>query len=295
MPRLFERITIAGVGLIGGSLGGAVRKLGLAGEVVGFGRRRDNLDIALQRGLIDRYETEAPRAARGADLLLLAVPVQSMRAVATACAPELAPGAIVTDAGSTKLSVVRELEACLPPEIAVVGAHPIAGGEESGAAAADIEVFRGRECIVTPGERATLEATEKVCELWRSVGMRVSRMDPARHDRVLAWVSHLPHAIAFALVRALAAGDPTVAQHGGPSWHELTRIAASSPEMWRDIFRTNAEAIGGAIDEFVAVLQELRATIAVGDEVVLLEWLERARAAKVGGGAASGLTAEGPR
>ncbi|HYD47947.1 MAG TPA: prephenate dehydrogenase/arogenate dehydrogenase family protein, partial [Terriglobales bacterium] len=161
-----------------------------------------------------------------------------------------------------------------------VGGHPIAGGEEAGAAAAERGLFAGRECIVTPGASATAAAVDKVRRLWERLGMRVAIMDAERHDQVLAWVSHLPHAISFALMRSLAAADPSMAQHGGQSWHDLTRIAASSPEMWRDVFRTNAGAAAEAIDQFVASLRDLRALIAAGDQAALFAWLEQARAAK---------------
>ena len=150
MPRLFERVTIAGVGLIGGSLALAAREAGLIGAVTGLGRSVANLRTAQQRGIIDRYSHDPLAAARDADLLLLAVPVRTMAAVAQACAPALRVGAVVSDVGSVKLSIIRDVEAALPAGVSFVGAHPIAGTEESGAAAARADLFRGSRCIITP-------------------------------------------------------------------------------------------------------------------------------------------------
>lgn len=280
MARLFERMAIAGVGLIGGSLAAAAKAAGLVGEVVGFGRTRENLELAQRRGLIDRFCLDPAEGARGADLLVLAVPVQSFAAIVAAAAPSMADGGIVTDAGSVKASVVRDVESVLPAGLSFVGAHPIAGSEATGAGAADSNLFRGHECILTPSARSTPEATAKVRALWQGVGMSVTEMDAARHDQVLAWVSHLPHAISFALVRALTRCDASYADHAGPSFRDLTRIAASSPEMWRDIFVTNRAALDNAIDAFATALDELRATLASGDERRIEEWLRQARDAK---------------
>lgn len=280
MPRRFERVTIAGVGLIGGSLALAARAAGLMGEVVGLGRSAANLDTARRRGIIDRYTHDPVDAVREAELVILAVPVRSIAAVARACAPGLRPGTLVSDAGSVKASVVRDVEAVLPPGVAFVGAHPIAGTEDSGAAAADAALFRGHRCILTPGARANAEATAAIRALWEGVGMRVDEMDAARHDRFLAWVSHLPHALAFSAVNAVVAADATAAEFAGPSFRDLTRVAASSPEMWADIFFDNAAALDAAIDGFAQALAALRAAVAAGDEATVRALLDRAYAAR---------------
>lgn len=280
MPRLFERVTVAGVGLIGGSLALAARTAGLIGEVVGLGRSAANLDTAQRRGIIDRYSHDPTDAARDADLLLLAVPVRSIAAVARACAPVLRPGAVVSDVGSVKQTIIRDVEAALPAGVSFVGAHPIAGIEESGAAAADANLFRGRRCIVTPGERATTTAVAQIRALWEGVGMQVDEMAAARHDQVLAWVSHLPHALAFSAVNAVLDVDAVLQQFAGPSFGDLTRVAASSTEMWCDIFLANAVQVDDAIARFVATLETLRGAIAAGDEATLRALLERARAAR---------------
>ena len=280
MPRLFERVTIAGVGLIGGSLALAARRAGLIGQVTGLGRSAANLQTAQRLGIVDRYTHDPLDAARDADLLLLAAPVRSMAALTRACAPALRAGAVVSDVGSVKAAVIRDVEAVLPPGIAFVGAHPIAGTEASGAAAARADLFQGSRCIITPGRRSTPAAVTKLRALWEGVGMQVSDMDAERHDETLAWVSHLPHALAFSAVNAVLAADGALAEFAGPSFRDLTRVAASSVEMWRDIFVANADQIDAALARFVATLGELRTAIARRDETALSTLLERAHAAR---------------
>ncbi len=280
MPRLFERVTIAGVGLIGGSLALAARAAGLIGEVVGYGRTEANLQVAQRRGIVDRYSRDAADAARDADLLVLAVPVNAMAAVARVCAPVMRPGSIITDVGSVKAPVLEQVEAVLPANVSFVGAHPIAGTEHSGAAAAFAELFQGSRCILTPGRRAAASAIRKVRALWEGVGMRVDEMDAIRHDQVLAWVSHLPHALAFSAVSALLDTDAGFAQFAGSSFRDLTRVAASSTEMWSDIFQTNTVQVDRAITAFIAELEGLRRAILSGDAQQLRQRLERARVAR---------------
>jgi len=265
VARLFERVTIAGVGLIGGSLALAARRAGTIGEVVGFGRSLANLELAQRLGIIDRFHQDPVAAAQGADLLLLSVPVGSLAAVAQACAPSLALRAIVSDVGSVKASVVRDVEAVLPDGIRFVGAHPIAGTESSGAAAAQVDLFVGRRCVLTPGPTADSAATSKIRALWESVGMQVDEMGAAQHDEMLACVSHLPHVIAFGLVNAILDRDPSMAAFAGPSFGDMTRIAASEPATWRDIFLANRGPILQAIDSFLAQLTVLRAAVDGGD------------------------------
>lgn len=280
MPRLFERVTIAGVGLIGGSLALAGRAAGLIGEVVGYGRSEANLRVAQTRGIVDRYALTAPAAAQDADLLVLAVPVRAMAAVAGACAPVLRPDAIVTDVGSVKQAVLEAVTAVLPAGMPFVGAHPIAGTEASGAAAAFPELFRGRRCIITPSAGGDATAVAKIRALWEGVGMRVDEMDAARHDTILAWVSHLPHAVAFSVLNALLDVDPTMLPFAGPSFRDLTRVAASSVEMWGDIFFANAERVDAAVARCIDALGDLRQIIAHGDAAGLAAFLARAQAAR---------------
>ncbi len=278
MSPLFERVTIAGVGLIGGSLALAARHAGLFGKVVGLGRSAANLAIARQRGMIDDATHDPQDAVRGSDLIVLAVPVASLAPVLRTMAPALRSDAVVTDVGSVKVAVLREIENALPDGVAFVGAHPIAGTEFSGAAAADAGIFQGRRCVLTPGTRSTPEATARIRDLWRGVGMEVHEMDAARHDEIFAWISHLPHAIAFSIIAALQYADASATEFAGPSFQSVTRVAASAPETWTDIFLANARAIEAAVAGFTAELSGLRDVIRAGDRERLREWLTRARA-----------------
>jgi len=277
VTRLFERAVVAGVGLIGGSLALAARRAGLIGEVVGFGRTRENLDVALKRGLVDRVSQDPAEAAQGADFALLAVPVGALAPVARALAPSLAPAAVVSDVGSVKTQVVREVSAALPAGLRFVGAHPIAGTEDSGAVAADGNLFRGTRCIVTPVAGTDAGALDKVEALWRGVGAQVERLSPERHDEVFAWVSHVPHMIAYALMHAAPADTHPYA---GPSFRDVTRVAGSGVEMWRDIVAANAAPIGAGLDAVMERLASLREAIRRGDRDAAATIFRAAREAR---------------
>lgn len=280
MDFLFNRLVIVGVGLIGGSLGLAARQRGLVGEVVGFGRTEANLKIALERGIINAYTFDPAEAAHGADLLLLAVPVEATAATAEKFLPFLSPGCVITDAGSTKEQVVKKMEQLLPATLPFVGAHPIAGTEHAGATAAFATLFEKRLCVLTPTAHTDRAALARVRALWEGVGMRVEEMDVVIHDRVLARVSHLPHLIAFSVMNAMSTADiPGVdlLTYAGGAFADLTRVAASPVEMWRDICTSNREALLVAIDEFERALTTLKTCVASSDSVGLEEAIDRAR------------------
>ena len=280
MAVLFERIAVIGVGLIGGSLGLAARRAGLIREVVGVGRSETNLATALQRGVADRTTRDVARIGP-VDLLVLAVPVRSIAEVMQAVVPHLQPGTVVTDVASVKETVVTTAERILPADRPFVGAHPIAGNERAGAAAADPDLFRGARCVITPTDRTDASALERVSLLWQGVGAQVETMAPAEHDRAVAWTSHLVHSLAFSLAHAIgAADDPTLFRLAGPSLRGVTRIAASAPEMWVDIFLTNAQAVTAAIEGLAGELERFRQAIAAGDATALRALLEAARAAR---------------
>lgn len=276
---LFERAAIVGVGLIGGSLALAGRAAGLLGEIVGIGRGEANLATALQRGIVDRA-TRDPAAIGRVDLVVLAVPVRSTATVAASLLPHLAPGTVVTDVGSVKGEVVEQMEALLPADRPFVGTHPIAGSERAGAAAADVDLFRGARCVVTPTPRTDPSALARVRALWTGVGARVEELTPQAHDRALAWTSHVEHVLAYALVRAIEQADPRLFAYAGPSLRDATRVAASPVELWRDIFLANAEAVLAAIEGYAGEVERLRRAIAARDAKALESLLAAAVATK---------------
>ena len=283
MTPLFARLTVAGVGLIGGSLALAARDAGLVGEIVGFGRSEANLRLARERGIVDRFEREPAAAVAGADAVLLAAPVGACAALAESFRPHVGPRTLLTDVGSVKGTVVAALEARWPAPGRVVGGHPIAGSEEAGAGAARADLFRDRLCIVTPTAATQPEAVASVRRLWEGVGARVEEMDAGTHDAILARVSHLPHLIAFALVDAVAharAAGRTVGSYAGSGLLDTTRIAASSPEVWRDIVLANAGPLRAALAEFRGALDRLEHLLASGDAAGLEAAIAEIRSAR---------------
>jgi prephenate dehydrogenase len=276
---LFERVAIVGVGLIGGSMALAARRAGLVGHVTGVGRGAANLATARERGIVDRT-TDRVEDIGPVDLVVLAAPVRTIPVLARQLAPHLSTGTVVTDVGSVKGSIVGDLEGVLPPGCPFVGAHPIAGSERSGAGVADAELFRGAPCILTPTASTDADALGRIESLWQGVGARVSRMSPAEHDRALAWTSHLVHALAYSLTHAIDASDAEAFSCAGPSLREVTRVAASAPALWRDIFLANAPAMVDVMDTFVSQLERLKQSISRGDEEAVLRLLEAGRCAR---------------
>jgi cyclohexadieny/prephenate dehydrogenase len=245
---LFERLCLIGVGLIGGSIARVARARGdIAAQIVAHTRRPETLARVRELGIADVVEADAARAVRGADAVILCVPVGAYAGVMAAIAPHLMPGAVLTDVGSTKGSVIRDLAPLLPPGVQLVPAHPMAGTEHSGPDAGFATLFQGRYCIITPLEGGDPAATEKVAELWRRCGSMVERMDPATHDKVVAIVSHLPHLIAFTICgTADDLAEETreaVLKFAASGFRDFTRIAASDVDMWRDVFLNNREAV----------------------------------------------------
>lgn len=284
MNTLIKRLVVIGVGLIGGSFALDLKRKGLVGEVVGVGRSRANLDLALQTGLIDVIADDPAVAVAGADLVLLAMPVGAMPELFRAIAPALEPGCIVTDAGSTKQDVIAAARAGLEEKVArFIPGHPIAGAETSGAAAARAGLYQDKPFILTPLPENRQGDVDRVEALWAACGARVARMDPAEHDAVFAAVSHLPHLAAFALMEELA-GRPKAEvyfRYAGAGFRDFTRIAGSHPKMWRDITLANSAALLTELDAYIAKLGEIRALIERGDGTGLEELFERARAARL--------------
>jgi prephenate dehydrogenase len=281
MAALFRQLTLCGVGLIGGSFAITARRLGLVEGIVGLGRTQANLDVALARGLVDSATRDPVEAARGADLVMLATPVKTFPATLGAMTAYLPADAVVTDVGSVKSWVVRELEPLLGPRMALVGVHPVAGRETTGAAAAEAGLFIDRRVIVTPSGSSRAEAVERVEAMWRATGAKVERMAPEVHDAILARASHLPQIAASALAAALAGENVDgkwAAGFGAGGLRDTTRIAASSPEMWRDICLTNREAITAALKLYRDAFAQFERAVACGDAGELMRLFERGRA-----------------
>lgn len=280
---MIERLVIFGVGLIGGSFALALRQAGAVRHIVGVGRSRANLDQALALGVVDEVSGDPGSAVQGADAVLLALPVGAMAEVFASIAPHLEPETLVTDAGSTKQDLIAAARTGLGDRIGqFVPAHPIAGAEKSGVGAARADLFAGKNVILTPMVENSPSTVARAVSLWEAAGAAVSRMAAEEHDRVFAAVSHLPHLAAFALVDDLA-GRPEAElffRHAGSGFRDFTRIAASSPEMWRDIALANRPAVLAELDAYVRHLQKLRALLATGDSSGLLDIFARASAAR---------------
>ncbi|MEX2239325.1 MAG: prephenate dehydrogenase/arogenate dehydrogenase family protein [Burkholderiales bacterium] len=275
----FPKVAIVGVGLIGGSFALALKAAGACSHVLGIGRGAANLELARARGIVDAIGTDAADA----DLILVATPVAQYARVLAAIAPRLKPSAIVTDAGSTKRDVVAAARAALGAKIAqFVPAHPIAGAEKSGAAAADAALFRGKRVVLTPLPENSAADVQAVEEAWRACGARVGRMSAEEHDAVFAAVSHLPHLLAYALVHEVAARGNSAQLFGyaAGGFRDFTRIASSHPEMWRDICTANRDRLLVELDRYVAKLRALRPLVESGDGAALEQLFTEARAAR---------------
>lgn len=279
----FKQVAIVGVGLIGGSLGMILKQRGIADQVVGIGRRVENLKAAVTLGAIDRYVAEAKDGIAGADFVVLATPVDTYERHLKEWGASLAEGAIVTDVGSVKGPLVAQAEGLVSDRACFVGGHPIAGKEKTGVAAGSVDLFKGARCILTPTARTNAGALAKVREVWEAAGSVVLSMDPFLHDRVLGAVSHLPHAAAFALINALTevkarqTPELDLLAYAGGGLRDTTRIAASSPEMWRDIFLWNRDNVAAQLDIYVRHLQELKRLIQAGDGPGIEQTLTQAK------------------
>jgi len=279
----FKQVAIIGVGLIGGSLGMILRRKGLADHVVGVGRSLENLKTAVTVGAIDRYVADPTDGVQGSDLVILATPVDTYERHLKTWARCLTPGTIVSDVGSVKGTLVERSEAAMPAGVHFVGAHPIAGKEKTGVAAGSDQLFKGARCILTPTKQTDPRALEQIKQMWEATESILLTMDPHLHDQILGAVSHLPHVAAFALMNALAElRDHQIpaldlAGHSGGGLRDTTRIAASSPEMWRDIFLWNRDNVVSFIERYERALEELKQLIKAGDAAGIERALERAK------------------
>jgi prephenate dehydrogenase len=283
VTRIADRLLIAGVGLIGASLGMALRKSGAVGEVVGLGRSAENLRVARRRGAIDRSERDPARASRDVDLVIVATPVGTIAPLVATLARTLPPAAIITDAGSVKAPVIAAVEQALGTTASrFCGSHPIAGTEGAGAEAAEPDLLSGRRCILTPTATTAAVARRRVGALWVAAGMTIEELPAARHDHLYALVSHLPQAIATALVNAVLDGEPAgrALAYAGGGFRDVTRIAKSPAVMWRDILLANRAPVLVALDRFARACERLRDAVANGDGAAIEGELARAAAAR---------------
>ncbi len=279
---LFGRLTLIGLGLIGSSIARAAREHGgIAGEIVASDSSEAVLGRVRALDIADRTESDAALAVEGADCVILCAPVGTYAGLAAAIAPHLARGAILSDVGSTKQSVLRDVGPLVPEGVHFVPAHPLAGTEYSGPDAGFATLFRGRWALLTPPPGTDADAVEKVAELWRRLGSMVSVMEPGHHDRVLAIVSHLPHLLAFTICgTADDLADETrqqVLQFAATGFRDFTRIAASDPTMWRDVFLNNREALLEMLARFTEDAQAMARAVRWGDAGYIEDKIERGR------------------
>jgi len=275
----FKRMVIAGVGLIGGSLALVCKEKGIVSEIIGVGRSEGNLRDAVNLKAIDSYTSKIEDAVKGADIIVLATPVSSLIRLAKEMAPYLSPGAIVTDVGSVKGSVI-EIEKIIPSNTFFVGGHPIAGKEKSGVKAASPGIFHGSRCILTPTPKTNPDALSIIQSMWELSGARVICMEPERHDLIFAAVSHLPHVISYALVNTLLdleKEEEGVISYSAGGFRDFTRIAASHPEMWRDICLMNRENIIRMLERYEKSVERLKSLIMKGDADGLFAEFDRAK------------------
>jgi cyclohexadieny/prephenate dehydrogenase len=279
---LFRRLALLGIGLIGSSIARiAMEKRELAAEVVANARTRATLDRVMELGIADRVELDPARAVEGADCVILCAPVGAYAALAQAIAPHLASGCVLTDVGSTKQSVIRDVGPLVPAGVHFIPAHPLAGTEYSGPDAGFTTLFQGRWCLLTPPPGADAAAVEKVAEFWRRCGSMVEAMEPAHHDRVLAIVSHLPHLIAFTICGTADALEEEsrqqVLKFAASGFRDFTRIAASDPVMWRDVFLNNREALLEMLARFMEDAQAMARAVRWGDPGYIEERVKQGR------------------
>ncbi|MCX5682903.1 MAG: prephenate dehydrogenase, partial [Planctomycetota bacterium] len=252
-----------------------LKQAGLARRVVGVGHRPESLAAAKACGAADETFLDPAAGVRGSDLVVLATPIGQFREMLSRAAPALAPGVVVIDVGSTKARVVAELEPLVPPPGAFVGCHPIAGSEQRGVSAARADLFHGAVCIITPTAKTPPETAARVRETWEALGMAVHAMAPEVHDRLLAEVSHLPHVVASALVRAIGGeAEPFV----GPGWADTTRVASGDAALWRDILMSNAAEVAAALERFQGALANFSTALAQGDAAKIESLLAESKA-----------------
>jgi cyclohexadieny/prephenate dehydrogenase len=286
MAVIYDRVALIGLGLIASSMYWAMKRHGLAAEVTGYARSAETRDIARDIGLCDRVCDSMAEAVDGADLVVLCVPVGVMEAVATEIAPALKPGATVSDVGSVKRAVIEAVAPHLPDNVHFVPAHPMAGTEHSGPRSGFAELFEGKYTLIVPMPDSDRAAVERLEQLWHGMGAQTNEMDPDHHDLVCAVTSHAPHLIAYTMVGVAddlrRVTDTEVIKYSAAGFRDFTRIAASDPTMWRDVFLTNKDATLEILGRFTEELFALQRAIRTGDGDHLHDYFTRTRAIRRG-------------
>ncbi|MDJ0628019.1 MAG: prephenate/arogenate dehydrogenase family protein [Rhodobacter sp.] len=281
MSALYDRVALIGLGLIAGSMALAMRRGGLAGEIVGTARSAETRGVAVEIGLCDRVVETAAEAVMDADLVVLAVPVGAMTAVAEEIGPKLKPGATVTDVGSVKRHVIGAVAPFVPDGVHFIPGHPLAGTEHSGPRSGFAELFENRWCLLIPDADTDPGALQRLRALWEAMGANVETMDADHHDLVLAVTSHAPHLIAYTMVGVAddmrRVTDQEVIKYSAAGFRDFTRIAASDPTMWRDVFLTNKDATLEILGRFTEELFALQRAIRTGDGAHLFEYFTHTR------------------
>lgn len=286
MAQIYERVALIGLGLIASSMAHAMRRAGLAGEIVGTARSAETRDITRELGFCDRVVDTMTEAVEGADLVVLAVPIGVMSEVAREIGPHLAKGATVTDVGSVKRAVVDAVSPHIPDHVEFIPGHPLAGTEHSGPRSGFAELFENRFCILVPSENADVDAVNRLTVFWEGMGANVETMDVDHHDLVLAVTSHTPHLIAYTMVGVAddlrRVTDSEVIKYSAAGFRDFTRIAASDPTMWRDVFLNNKEATLEVLGRFTEELFALQRAIRTGDGDHLFDYFTHTRAIRRG-------------
>ena len=278
---MIRRLTVLGLGLLGGSVAKAARGEGLAREIVAVGRRRESLLPALRDGTVDRITTDIAEGVAGSDFCVLATPVATLTSLLRETWRAVPDDVVLTDVGSTKAAIVKAAESLgRERPLAFIGSHPMAGSEKSGYGVARADLFKGALVVLTPTETSVTAALHRVREFWEAVGARVMALPPATHDRAVAAISHLPHLVADALVGAVLRMDPGFLEVAGAGFRDTTRIAASSPTVWREIFQENRSALTEALRAFRRALDDLDALVAAGDAAAIEQELDRIKRAR---------------
>lgn len=277
----YQRVTIIGVGLIGASLAYALKNRGCASYIIGYGRNEKNLIYARDEGLIDYYSSDINDACHNSDLIVLATPVGTFLDIIGKIIPNLKKGCIITDVGSVKGKLVYEIEGLIPDGINFIGSHPIAGSHNSGAIYYDKNLFNDSLCIITPTDNSDKKILNDIIELWKNVGCRTHLLDPFVHDEIYNLVSHMPHLLSYCLVKTVFDSKSEALNYAGKGFKDMSRLAESSPEIWKDIILYNKDNVLKSVQSLKNQLSIVEKIINENDESALKEYFKNARDCKL--------------